>query len=53
MDPPQSAKSPTGRHLTHKPLICRKSLFYKGFANSTATFFCYVAGMTEMANSLI
>jgi len=30
-------------------LICQKPLFCKGFANSTATFFCYVAGMTEMA----
>ena len=39
--------SPTGRQFTHKPLICQKPLFCKGFANSTATFFCYVAGMTE------
>ena len=29
--------------------MCQKPLFCKGFANSTATFFCYVAGMTEMA----
>ena len=41
--------SPTGRHFTHKPLMCRKSLFCNGFANSTAAFLCYVAGMGEMA----
>ena len=29
--------------------MCQKPLFCKGFANSTATFFCYVAGMGEMA----
>ena len=34
--------SPTGRHFTHKPLMCQKPLFCKGFANSTATFFCYL-----------
>ena len=33
--------SPTGRHFSHKPLICQKPLFCKGFANSTATFCCY------------
>ena len=33
--------SPTGRHTTHKPLMCRKSLVLKGFTNSTATFCCY------------
>jgi hypothetical protein len=29
--------------------MCQKPLFCKGFANSTATFFCYVASMSEMA----
>jgi hypothetical protein len=43
LDLPQSAKSPTGRHLTHKPLICQKPLFCKGFSNSTATIRCYYA----------
>ncbi len=29
--------------------MCQKPLFCKGFANSTATFFCYRQGMGEMA----
>ncbi len=29
--------------------MCQKSLFCKGFANSTATFLCYETGMGEMA----
>ena len=40
---------PYGAPLHHKPLMCQKPLFCKGFGNSTATFFCYVAGMGEMA----